>query len=674
MKLFTSAALSLIVCCQVAVAQQTRQNRQQPATVNMSSQDDQGTTYDKREAFDPTFMSRPGTAFRTGSGAPGAMYWQNRADYKMDASIDTTKEEISGTVEITYTNNSPDELSYLWVQLDQNAFTSASRNHTTTPIGGNRFGNVEMIGGDSIHYISVTSSGGQTSTPSYNVTDTRMQIMLKTPLKAKGDKVTIKIAFSFRIPEDGADRMGITKTKLGKIYEIAQWYPRMEVYDDVQGWNTLPYLGAGEFYLDYGDFDYTISAPADMVVSGSGELQNPSEVLTSTEQDRLNKARNSDAKVYIITADEVGKSSTRPKDKGMLSWHFKMHNSRDVSWACSKVFVWDAARVDLPNDKKILAQSFYPVEVGADSGWGRSTEYLKGSIEFYSKTYFVFPWPVASNIAGRVNGMEYPGIIFCSWKAQTSRLFFVTTHEIGHNWFPMTVGSNERKYAWMDEGFNTFINIYSGLYFNKGEYGSVRDEAPRHLVGYMVRNEANGDPIMTFPDCIDARQLGTLAYDKPAVGLYILREYVLGHDRFDRAFNNYISRWAFKHPTPEDFFRSMNDASGEDLNWFWKGWFYKNWTLDQAVNDVSYPDADPTKGVNITISNNKQLVMPVTLEIKETNGHIGRVTLPVEIWQRGGKWTFHYASTSMIKSVVIDPDMMLPDVNADNNTWPAPLH
>jgi len=635
-------ALLVLFCCNIALSQ----------------------GYDPHQVFDPSFLNEPGTAYRSGSGAPGAMYWQNRADYKIDATLDTVKQEITGTVEITYSNNSPDELNYLWLQLDQNLFTRKSRGHNTTPIGGYRFGNVEFDGGDSIHSISLTEHG-KTFSPDYVITDTRMQIMLKEPLKAKTDKVILKINYSFKIPGYGSDRMGITTTQRGKIYQIAQWYPRMEVYDDVEGWNTLPYLGAGEFYLEYGDIDYSVTVPANQVVAGSGELQNPNEVLTSSEITKLSNAHSSDKSLYVIAPDEVGKASTRPKNQGNQTWHFKIHNTRDAAWSCSNAFVWDASRINLPGGKTAMAMSFYPAEVSSDSGWGRATEYVKASIEFYSQNYFVFPYPVASNVAGDVRGMEYPGIVFCGVRAKKSGLFYVTTHEFGHNWFPMVVGSNERKYAWMDEGFNTFINIFSGMHFNNAEYG--KDEAPRHIVNAMMRSDIQ--TIMTYPDCIRAKDLGILAYDKPAVGLYILRESVLGEKRFDNAFRTYINRWAFKHPTPTDFFHSINDAAGEDLTWFWKEWFYNNWTLDQAVEDVKYVNSDPAQGIDITISNNNAMVMPVVIEVKETDGKMGKINLPVEVWQRGGKWTVHYNSTGMIKSVIIDPDNRLPDVNPDNNIW-----
>jgi hypothetical protein len=620
--------------------------------------------YDPQKAFDPNFLTSGGTVYRSGSGAPGSQYWQNRADYTIKATLDTIKNEISGTVEITYTNYSPDALNFLWLQLDQNTFTTSSRGHHVTPIGGNRFGNVSFEGGDSIHSISITLHG-KGIIPETVVTDTRMQIRLDEPLKPNGDKIIIKIEYSFKIPPYGADRMGITETKKGNIYQVAQWYPRMEVYDDIEGWNTLPYLGAGEFYLDYGDYDYSVTIPANMLAAGSGELQNPKEVLTSAERDRLEQAKNSDKRVFIVPRDEIGNSTSRPKATGMLTWHYKLYNARDVSWACSKAFIWDAARMNLPDNKKGLAMSFYPVECASDSSWGRSTEYVKGSIEFYSNTYFPYPYSTASNVAGGVRGMEYPSIVFCGMGARQAGLFNVTTHEFGHTWFPMVVGSNERKYGWMDEGFNTFINIYSGQHFNNGEY--TRAQAPRRMVPFMLKPP--DQTIMSFPDGQQDRDERMLCYEKPSVGLYILREYVIGPKRFDYAFRTYINRWAFKHPLPADFFRTMNDAAGEDLNWFWNEWFYHNWTLDQAVEDVKYYNDDTAQGAVITISNKNQAVMPVVLEVKETNGKTGRIKLPVEIWYKTGKWMFRYPSTGKINSVVLDPDKMLPDVNPDNNTW-----
>jgi hypothetical protein len=626
------------------------------------------SNYNPHETFDPNFLSQPGTAYRSGSGAPGPLYWENEADYKINATLDTTNKTIEGKVKIYYTNNSPNNLPFVWLQLDQNLFKKSSRGTLTTPVGGYRFDERDYTNGFNLETVKITQNG-RTEAANYLVTDTRMQIILPRSIRQKGGKLIITIKYSFQIPRYGSDRMGWLKTKNGVIYEIAQWYPRMEVYDDVIGWNTLPYLGAGEFYLEYGNFDYKITVPSNQIVVASGKLQNPGEVLTRTERKRLKEASKSDSTIYIIKVNEVNKPSMRPRDKGMLTWHFKMKNARDISWASSKAFVWDAARVNLPEGKKALAMSVYPVEIASDSAWGRSTEYVKSTLEYNSKTYYVYPYPVAVNVAGIVHGMEYPGIVFCGWKAKGGRLWGVTTHEFGHTWFPMIVGSNEREYAWMDEGFNTFINIYSTKNFNHGEYAAYTarfDSAP-FVVPFMLRK--NIRPIITYADDISSHNLGFEAYFKPAIGLYMLRNLVLGHKRFDYAWRMYIKRWAYKHPTPKDFFRTMNDVAGEDLDWFWKEWFVKDWKLDQAVVSVKYDDNDPAKGVFIKIANLRKMVMPVTVEVKEKNGHHGIKKLPVEIWQRGDTWTFKYNSTSMIDSVVIDPNRQLPDINYSNNIW-----
>ena len=624
--------------------------------------------YNPQETFDPNFLSQPGTAYRSGSGAPGPLYWENEADYKINATLDTTNKTIEGKVKIYYTNNSPNNLPFVWLELDQNLFKKSSRGTLTTPIGGYRFDERDYTNGFNLETVKITQNG-RTEAANYLVTDTRMQIILPKSIHHKGGKLIITIKYSFQIPRYGSDRMGWLKTKNGIIYEIAQWYPRMEVYDDIIGWNTLPYLGAGEFYLEYGNFDFKITVPSNQIVVASGKLQNPGEVLTRTERKRLKEASKSDSTIYIIKVNEVNKPSMRPVGKGMLTWHFKMKNARDVSWASSKAFVWDAARVNLLEGKKTLAMSVYPVEVASDSAWGRSTEYVKSTLEYNSKNYYVYPYPVAVNVAGIVHGMEYPGIVFCGWKAKGGRLWGVTTHEFGHTWFPMIVGSNEREYAWMDEGFNTFINIYSTKNFNHGEYAAYtkRFASAPFVVPFMLRK--NIQPIMTYADDISSHNLGFEAYFKPAIGLYMLRNLVLGHKRFDYAWRIYIKRWAYKHPTPKDFFRTMNDVAGEDLDWFWKEWFIKDWELDQAVVNVKYDDNDPAKGVFIKIANLQKMVMPVVVEVKEKNGHHGIKKLPVEIWQRGDTWTFKYNSTSMIDSVVIDPNRQLPDINYKNNIW-----
>jgi hypothetical protein len=637
------------------------------SSLSVFAQEADKSKYDAHVLFHPLFNFQPGSEYRTGSGAPGPAYWQNRADYKINVALNETEKTITGDVEITYKNNSPQALEFIWLQLDQNSFNTESRGGKTTAITGGRFGNIGFNGGDAIKSVSVQQGKDKAVEANYTITDTRMQIRLTNAVKASGDVIKIKIAYSFKIPEYGSDRMGTLETKNGIVYEMAQWYPRVSVFDDIEGWNVLPYLGAGEFYLEYGDFDYAVTVPWDHIVVGSGELVNPSEVLTAEQRKRLAEAAKSDQTVMIRTAEEVTNPASRPKQSGTQTWRFHCDQARDVAWASSKAFVWDAARMNLPNGKTALAQSAYPAEDGGLEGWGRATEYVKGCIEFYSSYIHEYTYPVATNVAGIVGGMEYPGIVFCSSKSRKDDLWGVTDHEFGHNWFPMIVGTNERKYAWMDEGFNTFINFLSGANFNNGEYKDNQMNDLHRLAPVIFRDKA--DPIMTIPDVIQPANLGWEAYYKPALGLKMLRDQVLGKDRFDYAFHLYVKRWAFKHPTPYDFFRTMEDGAGEDLGWFWKGWFFENYKLDQSVRDVSYVEQNPSKGSVITIENLDQLAMPAKIDVEEINGKKTRVELPVEIWQRGGKWTFRVDTQQPIKAVTIDPDNQLPDVNPQNNAW-----
>ncbi|HZY38996.1 MAG TPA: M1 family metallopeptidase [Mucilaginibacter sp.] len=621
--------------------------------------------YDHNAVFGPIVWPTTTGDTRSAGGQPGQHYWQNRADYQIKATLNEVSPDttITGEVTVNYTNNSPDNLDYLWMQLDQNLFRPDSRGAATVPMGGDRFDVKGFTkGGYHIESVSVTYKG-DTYTVDPVITDARMQLRLHKPMEGKGEKIQVKVNYSFAIPYYGADRMGRKLFKQGWVYELAQWYPRMCVYDDVEGWNTLPYMGLGEFYCDYGDYDYYITAPFNMTVAGSGDLQNPKEVLTETQQKRMEDARGSDKTVMIIKPEEVGTPGAHIGKDGMLTWHFKMLNTRDVSWAASPAFIWDAAKVNLPSGRKCISQSTYPVESSGNDSWGRSTEYLKYSIEIYSDKYFEYPWNSATSVSGVALGMEYPGIIFCLSNLKNGNLWGDITHEIGHNWFPMIVGTNERKFMWMDEGFNTFINEYSTEKFNNGEYFNSKNRMANQIARMMPREK---DPLMTPPEA--QNEYGQY-YVKTSMGLDMLRNVVLGPDRFDYAFNEYVKHWAYKHPLPYDFFRAMNDASGEDLNWFFQPWFFTTWELDQAIQGVKYVKDDPTKGAVITLVNKEKLAMPVDLKVTQANGKTEVLHLPVNIWQRGGVWTFVYPSTSAIQSLEIDPDHQLPDIDRKNNVW-----
>ncbi len=620
--------------------------------------------YDPHLLFSPLFYPVGGTISRSATGEPNLGYWQNRADYQISATLNDVTNEISGSVIITYKNNSPHVLPYLWLQLDQNLFNKDSRGQARMPLDSrSRYGDSKsnFSGGYKINSVKIVSAGVDAD---YLVNDTRMQVRLPKALNPAGDVVKIKIDYSFTLPEYGADRCGILKTKNGNIFTVAQWYPRMCVFDDVQGWNTLPYLGPSEFYLEYGDFDVSITAPAGHIVVCSGELQNESEVLSKVQIGRLAAARKSDKTVMIRTETEL--TDPAQMSRGALTWHYKISNARDVSWAASKAFIWDAAKINLPSGKTSLAMSVYPVESSGEKGWSRATEYVKGSIENYSKRWFEFPYPVATNVASNVGGMEYPGIVFCGWKAEKEGLFGVTDHEFGHTWFPMIVGSNERKYGWMDEGFNTFINSLADDDFNKGEYKNPptrMDFMGQYLFG------KNTEAIMTTPDAMKEANIGIALYFKPGYGLELLREQILGPDRFDYAFRTYIKNWAYKHPTPWDFFRSMENAAGEDLGWFWKGWFLENYKLDQAIVSVKYEKDNAAKGATVTIANLEQMAMPVLIYYETRSGIKGNIKLPVEVWNNTTTWKVKLPTTEELKKVEIDPDKIFPDMNFENNVW-----
>lgn len=631
----------------------------------------QSSVYDSHALFQPLFYPHYGNTYRSGNGEPGPAYWQNRADYSISATLNDEKNSIKASLLLTYTNNSPHSLSFLWFQLDQNLFNPESRGFAKLPVGGrSRYGDVANYfkGGFSITAIKMVQTvGGNPSETSlvHSITDTRMRVELPKAVRASGDKIMIKIDYEFTIPDYGADRMGILYDEDGKIFSMAQWYPRICVFDDLQGWNTLPYLGAGEFYLEYGNFEVSITAPSSHIVVASGDLLNPSEVMTGEQLKRYQKAFQSDTTILIRSKQEVKRADSRPSKK-LLTWKYKLSNARDFAWASSTSFIWDAARINLPSGKKAVAQSVYPSSVDGKKGWGRSTEYVKASIEHYSNQWMEYPYPMATNVASNLGGMEYPGIVFCGAEAQQEALWGITDHELGHTWFPMIVGSNERKFGWMDEGFNTFINEISTRSFNKGEYATPVENA-HDMVKYLF--DDSSETLMKIPDALKEYNIGLMVYYKPGYALRLLRDEIVGERRFDSAFKKYIRDWAYKHPTPWDFFRSMENGLGEDLSWYWKGMFIENWRLDQGVGKVEYIEGDSSRGAVIEVHNLERLAMPVVLEYESDKGEKGRIRLPVEIWQNQQTHRVRLPITSKLKRLVIDPNKVFPDYNSKNNEW-----
>ena len=618
--------------------------------------------YQPRETFAPFDMAQPINRYRSANGLPGPDYWQNRADYQLRVTLDPVAKTIAGTATITYTNNSPDTLDVLWLQIDQNLYKPGSRGGMAR--GGAAGGHTD---GMTLDAVGVAVGTGKAVSVTPLVSDTRAQLRLPTAL-APHAKAVVTIRYHYTIPGEWGGRTSWGRSRDGEIYDIAQWYPRMAVYDDIRGWDTAPYL-AQEFYLEYGDFDYWVTLPASMVMAGSGELMNPREVLTPTQAARLDAARRSDTTVPIRSVAEIGDPASRPRKARTLTWHYRMQNTRDVAFSASSAFAWDAARIRLPDGKTALAMSYYPAESAGTARWGRSTEYVKDTVERFSARWYPYPWPAAINVAGPTSGMEYPGIVFDAPEDAGKELFWVTAHEIGHNWFPMIVGFDERRHAWMDEGFNTFIDVYQSDDFNRGEYAPKRDSEYAEGGGNPVDEilpvlaDPTAPPILSRADTVIEKWRHPVTYFKSALGLVLLREQILGPDRFDPAFRRFIAAWAYRHPQPADFFRAMESEAGEDLSYWWNGWYAHNWQLDLAVAGIeTAKDGTPL----VRVTSRDRLVMPATLRVTYANGTTRDVRLPAETWIRQASTAVSVPAGTVVKAE-LDPDHKLPDRERSNN-------
>ena len=604
---------------------------------------------------------RVGNMYRSGSGAPGPRYWQQRVDYDLKATIDTGAKRLTGSMAMRYTNNSPDTLRYIWIHTEQNAFKSGSLNSFIFP-PDSRFGALSFEGGNV--FTRFDQVGGPPTRPVRKAIVPRdegtvARIDLMAPL-APGQTAIFDIAWNFLIPEHGADRMG----RDGALYEIAQWFPRAAVYDDVRGWNTEPYLGQGEFYLDYGDYTLEVTVPSGYIVAATGALENPREVLTPAQITRLADAAKSAKTVNIITEAELRSGAARPTSAGTLTWKFRSRNVRDVVFAASPDYLWDAS-----SWKGIMAYAYY--RPGAIETWKDAADMSRQSIQEYSERWFPYPWPHISAVEGPISGMEYPMIAMENRSEDKYDLFNVVTHEIGHMWFPMIVGSNERMHMWQDEGFNTFLNYFAEArrYPEKGNYVErVRSDREAAIEGYMRRGL--DEPVKINPDRIDPRILGENAYVKPAVGLALLRDEILGPAVFDDAFREYMRRWAFKHPTPEDFFRTMEDASGRRLDYFWRQWFIENPHFDQAVDTVVTRTFGATDSVVVAYGNRARGVLPILARFTFEDGTSQDFRYPAEVWSTNtGFYLRRYGFAKKVAKVEVDPDRRLVDLDRANNVF-----
>ncbi len=539
--------------------------------------------------------------YRNAAGAPGYAYWQQRADYDINVNYNEEKQEVSGTEKITYFNNSPDALTYVWLQLDQNIYKKNSMTELTETqsdlksmsFGGYNFMHNNFEGGYNIQYVKDAKGNAL----KYTIVNTMMRVDLPQALK-KGEQLGLQIAWNYKLNNlkitggrSGADYFEEEKNWLACI---AQFYPRMCVYNDVQGWNHKQFLGAGEFATCFGNYKVSITAPSDHVVTATGELTNATEVLKPIWRERLAKAKTADKPVIIITQEEAIENE-KSKATTTKTWKFTAENVRDFAFASSRKFIWDAMNVKV-GKRDVMAMSFYPKE--GNPLWEKySTWAVAHTLKVYSRYTVNYPYPVAISVNGSIGGMEYPMICFNGPRPEkdgtySSRtkygLITVVIHEVGHNFFPMIINSDERQWAWMDEGLNTFCQYLTEQEWEEN-YPSGRGEA-RGIVPYMSADKSVINPIMTNSESI--LQLGNNAYGKPATALNILRETIMGRELFDKAFKEYAERWAFKHPMPSDFFRTMEDASGVDLDWFWRGWFYGTEPCDIALKNVKYFTVD----------------------------------------------------------------------------------
>jgi hypothetical protein len=609
--------------------------------------------------------------FRSASGMPGPMYWQQKASYTISASLDTATHTIHGDETIHYTNNSPDTLRYVWLQLDMNNGTADSRMAVlANPIGRN--GPITPRPGVSIAKIEALRAAAPRARPSstaltYRINSTMMRVDLDRPLPPRG-RLDLAIAWHHQIPTNG--RTGRTQQgALGWLYQVAQWYPRMAVYDDVRGWNTDQYISA-EFYLEYGDFDVTLTLPAGFTVTATGVLRNPAEVLPAMIRERLAAAAHSDTIVHIIGPGDVGSATLLPPTAGATrTWRYHADNVRDFAWATAPNYLWDATSWD-----GTLMQALYPPDkIGA---WRTAADMTRHAIMIHSQHWFHYPYPTAVSAQGPVGGMEYPMMTFDDDNDEKG-LYYTIAHEQGHEWFPMIVGSNERLYPWMDEGFNTFIDLFpfrdryptDTMRIQSLEYGSMRA-----YQSFLRTYRGPETPIMETQDRSPGQISGWNAYGKPGVALHFLRNEVVDSAAFDLAFREYTRRWAFRHPTPADFFRSMNDALGEDLSWFWRSWFMRSDHLDQAIETVTQQDVSGQVITTVILSSRLEMVAPVELRITGADGSTRTVKLPVEAWLRGQRTSYRFLSESAAKPVriEIDPRGVYPDIDRGNNIWNAP--
>ncbi|WMJ72150.1 M1 family metallopeptidase [Cytophagaceae bacterium ABcell3] len=670
-----------------------------------------------QQDFVPLDLPTPNSC-RTGAGAPGPSYWQPQVDYDIQVELDDENQQIIGSEKVTFHNNSPETLHFVWVQLDQNLFEPHSVTNETEH--GHLSDDMKL---DALRKMMVPFDGGYKISKiadksgkelSHIINNTMMRVDLPKPL-APGKKVELNIDWSYNITEHavygGRSGYEYFKEDDNYLYEIAQFFPRLAVFTDYMGWQNKQFLGEAEWALPFGNYKVAITTPADHVVAATGELKNEKAVLSKTQRERLAQARKSEEQVWIITEEEA-KANEKSRAKDKKTWVFEAENVRDFAFASSRKFVWDAVNVPL-GGKGVLAMSLYPKE--GNPMWGKyATASVAHALKVYSKYTLDYPYPVAIAIHGPIFGMEYPMISFNGARPDANGnysqrlkeiMISVIIHETGHNFFPMIINSDERRWAWMDEGLNSFIQYLAEQEWREG-YDSRRGPAYK-IANFMASDKDKQVPIMTNPESIN--QMGNITYGKTATALAILRDVVMGPELFDAAFKEYSRRWAFKHPTPADFFRTMQDASAVDLDWFFRGWFYTTDHVDIAIENPKYKvlnkdteekkkTSDDSEGIpltstydfaklyknmsesdrklvdeemhfyELTFRNVGGLIMPIILEMQFEDGTSSTQKVPVEVWRKNDKKvTKVFITDKPVKQFVLDPKMQTADTDLENN-------
>ena len=613
---------------------------------------------------DPRFEAAVERGTRTRTGQPGPNYWTNRVDYRIEARLDPATAEVEGEEWITYHNHSPDTIRTVVVRLYQNLFRAGvPRNRQVPTTEGLELRRVAVSGEPA---TEVQQGAGTPDGPVYQVTGTVMYLRLAQPILPGGSE-TLEFAWRFEVPPAGAPRHGHIDRR---VYTVAQWYPQVATYDDLEGWHTWPYLGDGEFYLEYGDFEVSLTLPEGWIVAATGELANADEVLSGEVRGRLADARRSADPVNVVTSEDFGPGrATRQVPGGELTWQFTAEDVRDFAFAASNEYLWDASWAIGPDSRRDADAAPDTIDVHAfftpdATHWREAAMFIRHAVAFHAEHWHPYVWPQMTGASGPVGGMEYPMLTFVAAFNSARLVYTVLNHEIAHMWYPMMVGSNEPSYPWMDEGFATYIENYASADF----YGDTMDWAASAQSAMQALSDPGHTPVMRHADLHGPTGTrGASSYHKPAMLLRAL-EGIIGRDAVWQALRLHADAWLFRHPAPADFFNLVERIAGRDLDWFWHPWFYETVGMDQAITDVRL--STDGRSATITVHDQGEAPMPIRLTFTLENGAIVRESAPVDVWLEGARgWSGSYDFPAGVRRVEIDAEQLFLDVDRTDNVW-----